>query len=122
SRLPKAACRPSSAQPLERSRAERMDGTRKTISPQDLHSSIGTAASPLVIDVRRASAFDSGDALIVGAIRRLPDAVDRWGRELPQGRRVIAYCVHGQQVSQGVAEALAASGVDATYLEGGISA
>jgi rhodanese-related sulfurtransferase len=82
-----------------------MDGIRKAISPQDLYSSIGTAASPLIIDVRRPSAFDRDDALIVGAIRRLPDSVDRWGPDIPKDRRVVAYCVQGQQASQGVAAA-----------------
>lgn len=99
-----------------------MDGIRKAISPQDLYSFIGTAASPLIIDVRRPSAFDSDDALIVGAIRRLPDAVDRWRPDIPKNRRIVAYCVQGQQASQGVAAALTAAGIDAAYLEGGISA
>src|SRR6266851_4138081 len=107
---------------LEVSRAERMDEIRHTISPHDLHRSIGTAASPLIIDVRRPDAFDADDTLIAGAIRRLPDAVERWRNELPTGRRVVAYCAHGQQVSQGVAAALLAAGADAGYLEGGISA
>jgi len=99
-----------------------MDEIRHTISPHDLHRSIGAAASPLIIDVRRPDAFDADDTLIAGAIRRLPDAVERWRNELPAGRRVVAYCAHGQQVSQGVAAALLAAGADAGYLEGGISA
>lgn len=96
-----------------------MDGIQ---TPQDLHRRIGTAAAPLVIDVRRSDAYDSDDSLIAGAIRRLPEAVASWRRELPPGRRVVAYCVHGQQVSQDVAAALRAAGVDAGYLEGGIAA
>ena len=99
-----------------------MDGIRHPISPQDLHSSIGNAASPLIIDVRRPDAFDTDDTLIAGAIRRRPDQVERWWNEIPKGRRVVAYGVRGQQVSQGVAAALAAAGLDAGYLEGGISA
>jgi rhodanese-related sulfurtransferase len=106
---------------LEVSRAERMDGTQGRISPQELHSSIGTAAAPLVIDVRRPDAFDADDIQIVGAIRRLPDEVDRWRPELPDDRRVVVYCVRGQQVSQGVAAALTAAVIDANYLEGGIT-
>jgi rhodanese-related sulfurtransferase len=98
-----------------------MDGTQGRISPQELHNSIGTAAAPLVIDVRRPDAFDADDIQIVGAIRRLPDEVDRWRHELPDDRRVVVYCVRGQQVSQGVAAALAAAGIDADYLEGGIT-
>jgi hypothetical protein len=46
------------------------------ISPRDLRQSIGTAASPLLIDVHRSDAFDSDDSLIAGAIRRLPEIAD----------------------------------------------
>lgn len=99
-----------------------MDGIQGRISPRELHNLIGTAAAPLLIDVRRADAFDADDVQIVGAIRRLPDEVDRWRHELPDDRRVVVYCVRGQQVSQGVAAALAAAGVDASYVEGGITA
>lgn len=95
-----------------------MDGIR---TPQDLYRQIGTAAAPLIIDVRRPDAFDSDDVLIAGAIRRLPDAVERWRGELPAGRPVVIYCVHGHEVSQGVAAALRAAGVDAASLEGGIT-
>jgi rhodanese-related sulfurtransferase len=96
-----------------------MDGIQ---TPQDIYRGIGTAAAPLVIDVRRPDAFDADSGLIAGAIRRLPDAVERWRRELPADRRVVVYCVHGREVSQGVAAALRAAGVDAAYLEGGIAA
>jgi rhodanese-related sulfurtransferase len=99
-----------------------MDAIRQTISPHDLHRQIGTAGSPLIIDVRRPDAFDADDTLIAGAIRRLPDAVALWRNALPTGRRFVAYCVHGEQVSQGVAAALIAAGIDAAYLEGGIAA
>src|SRR6185312_10116603 len=75
----------------------------------DLHGRIGTAAAPLVIDVRRAAAFDSDDALIVGAIRRLPETLAAWQEALPPGRAVVVYCVHGHEVSQDAAAALRAS-------------
>jgi hypothetical protein len=47
-----------------------MDDKLVAISPRDLRQSIGTAASPLLIDVRRSDAFDSDDSLI-----RAPSAV-----------------------------------------------
>src|SRR6266404_6492057 len=103
------------------SRAERMDGIRSYISPDDLYKTVGTASAPLVVDVRRPEDFDAADRQIAGAIRRLPTEVDQWRREIPDGRRVVVYCVRGQQVSQGVAAALAAAGVDAGYVEGGIT-
>src|SRR5258708_9204542 len=99
-----------------------MDGIRSHISPEDLYKAIGTASSPLVVDVRRPDGFDAADSQIVGAIRRLPTEVDQWRREIPADRRVVVYCVRGQQGSQGVAAALAAAGVGALYVEGGITA
>ncbi len=95
-----------------------MDGIQ---TPEGLYRRIGTAGAPLIIDVRRPDAFDADDTLIAGAIRRLPDAVALWRNELPAGRRVVAYCVRGQEVSQSVAAALSAAGVDAGYLAGGIA-
>lgn len=99
-----------------------MDGIRSRISSEDLYKTIGTASAPLVVDVRRPDDFNADDGQIVGVIRRLPTEVDQWRREIPDDRRVVAYCVRGQQVSQSVAAALAAAGVDASYVEGGITA
>lgn len=99
-----------------------MDGTTPTpINPQDLRASIGTAAAPIIVDVRRAATFDADDKLIIGAIRRPPEKLEAWRRDLPTGRPVIVYCARGGDVSQGTAAALRAGGSDARYLEGGIS-
>jgi rhodanese-related sulfurtransferase len=99
-----------------------MDGTVHSISPESLYPRIGTANSPLLIDVRRVPAFDAADVLIAGAARRLPDDVAQWRAMLPAGRAVVAYCVHGHEVSQGVTATLRAAGVEAAYLEGGLAA
>jgi rhodanese-related sulfurtransferase len=99
-----------------------MDGICSQISPENLYEDIGTASMPLVIDVRRPGDFDTADDQIAGAIRRLPTEVEQWRRNIPRDRQVVVYCVRGQQVSQGVAAALAAAGVNANYLEGGITA
>ena len=98
-----------------------MDGQQPSISPTDLYAWLGTAAAPLVIDVRRTPAFEAADSLIASAFHRNPDDVAHWSRQLPGGRPVVAYCVHGHEVSQGVTAALRAAGVDAVYLAGGIS-
>jgi len=93
-----------------------------SIVPQTLYSRLGTAYAPIVVDVRRASAFDADDIMIAGAIRRPPEDVDRWRRDLPAGRPVVVYCVHGHEASRDAASALRAAGVDASYLDGGIEA
>ena len=91
------------------------------ISCNDLYSRIGTAAAPFLLDVRRAEAFGADDKLIVGASHLPPESVGEWLHNLPTGRPVVAYCVYGHEVSQNVATALRAAGVEASYLEGGIS-
>ena len=49
-----------------------------------------------------------------------PEKVDHWRSGLPEGRSVVVYCAHGQEVSQNTAAALRAAGSDACYLEHGI--
>jgi hypothetical protein len=58
--------------------------------------------------------------MIAGAVRRDPEAIQNW-QELPAGRAVVVYCVHGHEVSQGAASALRSAGIDARYLEYGIA-
>ena len=98
-----------------------MDRDRTSISPSQLYDRLGTARAPIVLDVRRAADIAPADRPIVSARRRDPDEVARWGRDLPAGRSVVVYCVHGHQVSQGVAAALRAAGIDAAFLDGGIA-
>jgi rhodanese-related sulfurtransferase len=99
-----------------------MDVQGSPVSPTDLYRQLGTAKAPLLIDVRRAPAFEADGLRIVGATRRPPDDLSSWSSALPQGRAVVAYCVHGHEVSQGVAGALRNAGFQASYLEGGIEA
>jgi rhodanese-related sulfurtransferase len=99
-----------------------MDGPNLTsISPSDLYTHVATATAPLLLDVRRAASFEADEALIVAALRRDPDEVAAWQRELPRNASVVVYCVHGHEVSQRVAAALRAVGINARYLEGGIT-
>ena len=97
-----------------------MDGNAHPVSPDDLYARLGTASAPLLIDVRRAQAFETDDRLIVGSARRLPDKVSEWLGALPPGRGVVAYCVHGHEVSHGVAYRLRDLGLETLLLEGGI--
>lgn len=91
-----------------------------SISVPALRELLDGPEPPLVIDVRRAQAFAESQQTIPGAIRRLPDSVDSWIDQLPQGCQVVAYCVRGHEVSQGVVARLEERGVNASFLEGGI--
>jgi rhodanese-related sulfurtransferase len=96
-----------------------MDGT--SVSSQELYARLGAAAAPVLMDVRRAEAFGADDAVIIGAMHRPPESVSDWRADLPKNRQVVVYCVHGHDVSQGVAKVLQSAGIKAAYLEGGIA-
>jgi rhodanese-related sulfurtransferase len=98
-----------------------MDGLAPSVSSAELYERLGTAVAPVVLDVRREEAFNKDSGLIIGALRRVPEEVDNWSGDLAAGRSVVAYCVHGHQVSQGVAASLCRAGINASYLEGGIA-
>src|SRR4029077_19751247 len=103
--------------------AERMDMTPQvSLSPRSLYRTLGTAAAPLLVDVRREPTFAADDTLIAGAIRRDPESAAAWRGRLPTKRPICVYCGHGHECSQGVAASLGEAGHDARYLEGGIAA
>ena len=96
-----------------------MQPESRSISPAELFARLGTASAPKIIDVRRPDDFDKSDVLIASAFHREPDEVERWQKDLGKEDMVVVHCVHGRQVSQGVAAAMRSSGIDAAYLEGG---
>ena len=91
------------------------------MSVAQLSQALATQTPPLVIDVRRREAFLKDSKTLGGALRRDPDRVLAWAGELPAADTVVVACVHGHQVSQGVAEALNAAGRRAYFLEGGFA-
>ena len=98
-----------------------MDARIPSLSSDELYARLGTASAPVVLDVRRDEAFSKDNGLIIGAFHRSPEEVEPWSRYLVPDHSVVAYCVHGHEVSQGVAARLHWAGVKASYLEGGIA-
>ena len=90
------------------------------INSASLRQSLDSDQPPLVIDVRKAPSFLGAPDLIRGALRRDPLRVADWAKSLPAASTVVLYCVHGHEVSQGAAKALAAAGLHSFYLESGI--
>jgi rhodanese-related sulfurtransferase len=109
------APRPSAASSFVKEKA--MDAC---ITAAQLRHSLDSGEPPLVIDVRRTERFQEAAVLIRGALRRDPARVAAWGTTLPAAASVVVYCVHGHEVSQGVARELRAAGTAARFLEGGI--
>jgi len=91
-----------------------------SITHEALRIALSGSTPPLVIDVRRNERFHEAKDLICGARRGDPQRVAEWSKTLPAAARIVVYCVHGHEVSQGVAKALATAGFEARYLEGGI--
>jgi rhodanese-related sulfurtransferase len=81
------------------------------------------AANPglRLVDVRKPPARAASGHAIPGSVRELPfDVEDWWSRY--SDHKVVVYCVHGHEVSQGACESLRAKGIEASYLEGGFEA
>ncbi|HEX3498204.1 MAG TPA: hypothetical protein VHT04_02660, partial [Stellaceae bacterium] len=55
-------------------------------------------------------AFAADDGQIAGSIRRDPESVAAWRGDLAPDRPIVVYCVHGHEVSQGVAAVLREAG------------
>jgi rhodanese-related sulfurtransferase len=90
------------------------------ITASELQGKLSGPKPPIVIDVRRRPAFSASTEIAGGALRRDPEQVGAWAKSLPAASSVVVYCVHGHEVSQKTAAALAQSGVQARYLEGGL--
>ena len=90
------------------------------LTATELKSALTGTRPPIVIDVRRTPAFRAAPDMIEGALRRDPDAVSSWGRQLPRAARFVVYCVHGHEVSQTTAKVLRGLAMDAQFLEGGL--
>jgi rhodanese-related sulfurtransferase len=91
----------------------------RTISAQDLKARFWHGIDVVLVDVRRAAARDADPRLIPGAVWRDPEQVAAWAHELPRDRPIVAYCVHGQEVSAGVVDRLRELGFEVALLEGG---
>lgn len=75
-----------------------------------------------IIDVRRAASYAQAADRIARATWRDPTQLDAWSGELDTSQSVLVYCAHGHDVSQAVALALRACGLDARFVAGGIEA
>jgi rhodanese-related sulfurtransferase len=94
----------------------------ETVSAQELQRMRASGEPHVLLDVRRQVDYDADDVVIPGALHVDPERIDDWSRTLAPQDRVVVYCVRGGFVSQGVRDALTASGLRVRYLEGGIAA
>jgi rhodanese-related sulfurtransferase len=90
-----------------------------SISVAALHSKLGHANAPLILDVRLEPAYRESSRMISSALRceEVLSRLDEW-----RGKQLVVYCKAGHEVGQEAAAKLREQGVDARYLEGGIEA
>jgi rhodanese-related sulfurtransferase len=91
------------------------------ITSDELQQRLGAFPPPTLIDVRRQPAFAADPQVIPRAIRRAPETIADWARDLEPWRAVVVYCVHGHEVSQNAAAFLRAAGFTVATLDGGIA-
>ena len=91
----------------------------RKLSADDLKELLASGAEVTLVDVRRAEDRDADPQAIPGANWRDRDRITAWAHELPRGRPVVAYCMHGRTGSAGVVDRLRELGFDAALLEGG---
>src|SRR3954452_3840776 len=89
-----------------------------SISPDKLSRLIGTAKTPVIIDVRTDEDFAADQRLIPGAVRRNHQQAAEWGGQF-SGRSAIVACLRGQKLAEGTAAWLRHANVSAETLEGG---
>lgn len=92
----------------------------REITPETLRRWLDTGRRPRLLDVRRAPIYAEAPDALPGAAWRDPFAVGEWAAELDPTVPVVLYCVHGHEISQDAATALAAAGFEAYTLAGGI--
>ena len=91
---------------------------KNRISNSELWNLIGTAAAPLIVDVRIAEDINTNPTLIPSAVQRDYAQVHIWAAQFT-GREVVVVCHKGLKLSEGVAAQLRILGVKARVLEGG---
>lgn len=89
-----------------------------SISSEKLARLIGTANTPVLIDVRTDEHFAADQRLIPGSIKGSHENVAEWSAAMA-GRSVIVICQKGAKLAEGTAAWLRYRGVSAETLDGG---
>ena len=92
------------------------------VSPSELWSRIGTAAAPMILDVRRRDVYDAAPGLVPTATWREPESYAEWTPSLSADKPIVLMCRYGHNLSQMVAADLRQRGIPAQVVEGGYQA
>lgn len=94
--------------------------TARMIAAETLRQRLESGRRLSLLDVRRTPIYAAAQDILPGAVWRDPFAVGAWARRLEPSTPVVAYCVHGHEISQNAVAALSAVGIEAHALAGGI--
>ena len=83
---------------------------------------LATSGDAILIDLRKVPAVTASGMLVDGAERRDPFAFGHDDPLMADPRPLIAFCVHGHEVSQFACALLMIHGRDARYVTGGFEA
>ena len=92
------------------------------ISVSELASQLAQDKPLRLLDVRRDSARLQNGTQIASAQWHNPAHWLDWKDQVPKELPVVVYCAHGHEIGQGMTTVLRVMGLDARYLDGGISA
>ena len=92
------------------------------ITAKELAELQSTGAAFTLLDVRRDIARERDGTQIANAQWCNPALWLDWKDQVPTDKPVVLYCAHGHEIGQGLTTVLRVMGLDARYLEGGISA
>lgn len=99
-----------------------METSVPSVTVEKLTELLGSGQPVHVLDVRRAPAVEKSPKVVPGAQRVLPDQVHVWAdKDQDKSAPVVAYGVHGHEVSQGAVAELISRGFNAVFLAGGIT-
>jgi len=92
------------------------------IDSKQLQALLAEGKPVLLLDVRNAKDFAATPRRIPGSLKLDAEVIGNWAAMLPPEREVVAYCQHGQRLSNLVKDALLARGFRARNLAGGMDA
>jgi superoxide dismutase, Fe-Mn family len=97
-----------------------MSEDTRTIAAATLRQWLQAGRRVVLLDVRRAPIYAEAGDMLPDAVWRDPFAVGAWAAGLDRSTAVVAYCVHGHEISRNAVAALSAAGIEAYTLAGGI--
>jgi len=96
--------------------------SRFSILPHALYARLGTGEAPIILDVRPTQEFSAAGDMIVGSLRRAPEALPSWAELLPRDRDIVVYFGNDCTDGETIAVALERRGLDCHVLQGGLAA